>query len=684
MTVRDLIVSFGYDVDKASKSKVINDANNLKSTLKSVLGTIGVTISLAGVIKFGKDSLDAASNLEQMEMKFNTVFGEMERAADQWASSFADSIGRSKTTIKTYMADNQNLLVGMGMARDQASEMTEQMVKAAIDLASFNNISDDDAVNAMSKALMGETESAKRLGAVLNENTIATAMETLGLKGKFDALDEATKMQVRYQAIMNQSQDSIDDAANSIDTYEGKLRAFNAKLNDVREIAGKFLLPYATKGLELLNKIVGKVQDFAERLGDANEEGTTASRIMKGFQAATDFAGRAIGKVVEYGRKAIEMVGGSENALRLLSVVIGAIMAYKIGGKILGFVQGLGSISKVLSGINVKALLIIGVIVLLVLLVQDFISFLQGKDSIFGKLLEKAGLDADEVREKFKNFGIGIAETFGYIKAIAEPIISGLRSFWDEHGSAIMQGVGNVVNFIVAQLSTLASLIEPFVSYWLNLFKGFFALLSGDTEGAMEAFQAAFESGLEFVHNLVTGWWNSIDELFGGLPSKALTWGKDMIQGFINGITEKISALKEKITDIGNTIKEKLHFSKPDNGPLADADKWTPDMMDLFTSGIESGKAKLKNAVVGVAGLIKGVVTGEKGQGIQALAGSATASQSTVGGITNSNRSITQVLNFSNTFNGGDPETQRQASSQMNKNAHDASTYLADALAFGR
>lgn len=684
MTVRHLIVSFGYDVDKASKSKVINDANNLKSTLKSVLGTIGVTISLAGVIKFGKDSLDAASNLEQMEMKFNTVFGEMERAADQWASSFADSIGRSKTTIKTYMADNQNLLVGMGMARDQASEMTEQMVKAAIDLASFNNISDDDAVNAMSKALMGETESAKRLGAVLNENTIATAMETLGLKGKFDALDEATKMQVRYQAIMNQSQDSIDDAANSIDTYEGKLRAFNAKLNDVREIAGKFLLPYATKGLELLNKIVGKVQDFAERLGDANEEGTTASRIMKGFQAATDFAGRAIGKVVEYGRKAIEMVGGSENALRLLSVVIGAIMAYKIGGKILGFVQGLGSISKVLSGINVKALLIIGVIVLLVLLVQDFISFLQGKDSIFGKLLEKAGLDADEVREKFKNFGIGIAETFGYIKAIAEPIISGLRSFWDEHGSAIMQGVGNVVNFIVAQLSTLASLIEPFVSYWLNLFKGFFALLSGDTEGAMEAFQAAFESGLEFVHNLVTGWWNSIDELFGGLPSKALTWGKDMIQGFINGITEKISALKEKITDIGNTIKEKLHFSKPDNGPLADADKWTPDMMDLFTSGIESGKAKLKNAVVGVAGLIKGVVTGEKGQGIQALAGSATASQSTVGGITNSNRSITQVLNFSNTFNGGDPETQRQASSQMNKNAHDASTYLADALAFGR
>lgn len=684
MTVRELMVAFGYDVDKASKNKVIKDANNLKGTLKSVLGTIGITISLAGVIKFGKDSLDAASNLEQMEMKFNTVFGEMEKAADQWASSFADSIGRSRTTIKTYMADNQNLLVGMGMARDQATEMTEQMVKAAIDLASFNNISDDDAVNAMSKALMGETESAKRLGAVLNENTIATAMETLGLRGKFDALDEATKMQVRYQAIMNQSQDSIGDAANSIDTYEGKLRAFNAKLNDVREIAGKFLLPYATKGLELLNKIVGKVQDFTEGLGDANEEGTAANRIMKGFETAADFAGRTIGKLVEYGRKAIDMVGGSENALRLLSVVIGAIMAYKIGGKILGFVQNLGSISKVLSGINVKALLIVGVIILLVLLVQDFISFLQGKDSLFGTLLENAGVDVDATREKFLSLKDDLAQIFGYIKELCAPVFDGLKEFWDEHGAEITAYIQNLLTNVIQAISFIVAAIEPFVSFVVNLFKGLFALLSGDTEGGIAALQEAWSSFKEFISNIGSAILSLLDGLFGGLPSKALTWGKDMLQEFINGITERIGALKEKITSIGTVIKEKLHFSKPDNGPLADADKWTPDMMDLFTNGIESGKAKLKNAVVGVAGLIKGVVTGEKGQGIQTLARSATASQSTVGGITNSNRSITQVLNFSNTFNGGDPETQRQASSQMNKNAHDASTYLADALAFGR
>ncbi len=684
MTVRELMVAFGYDVDKASKSKVINDANKLRNDLKSILGTIGVTISLAGVIKFGKDSLEAASNLEQMEMKFNTVFGEMEKAADQWAGNFADSIGRSKTTIKTYMADNQNLLVGMGMARDQAAEMTEQMVKAALDLASFNNISDDDAVRAMSKALMGETESAKTLGAVLNENTRATAMETLGLKGKFEALDEATKMQVNYQAIMNQSKDSIDDAAKSTDTYEGKLRAFNAKLKDVREIVGKFILPYATKGLELLNKIVGKVQDFTEGLGDANEEGTTANRIMKGFQMTTDFVGRSIGKIVEYGQKAIDMVGGSENALKLLSIVIGAIMAYKIGGKILGFVQGLGSISKVLSGINLKALLIIGVIVLLVLLVQDFISFLQGKDSLFGTLLENAGVDVEATREKFLSFKDDLAQIFGYIKELCAPVFDGLKEFWDEHGEEITAYIQNLLVNVIQAISFIVAAIEPFLSYVINLVKALFAFLTGDTEGGIAALQEAWNSFQEFISNIGSAILALLDGLFGGLPSKALTWGKDMLQGFINGITEKISALKEKITGVGDAIKEKLHFSKPDNGPLADADKWTPDMMDLFASGIESRKEKLKSKITEVAGVIKGVVTGEAGQGMQALAGTASVSQDTIGGITNSNRNITQVNNFNNVFNGGDPETQRQASRQMNRNARDASTYLADSLAFGR
>lgn len=685
MTVQELFVGLGYKVDENSRKKAMADGKALKGSLSKILGAIGITVSLAGIIKFGKDSLEAASTVEQMEQKFNVVFDNLSKEADKWAGDFADSIGRSKNSIKTYLADNQNLFTGFGMTRDAAKEMSEQLVTSAIDLASFNNIDDTTAINAMTKALMGESEAAKTLGAVTNDVTRAQAMEELGLQGKYEALDQATKMQVNYRAIMDQSKDSIGDASRSMGSFESNNRKFQAQLKDIKETVGKFILPFANKGLEVLSKLTGKIKEASEKLGDVNEEGTTANRIWTKFNQFGEKAQSVISKIVDVGKRLIDMVGGGENALKLIGVVLGAILAYKAGMKILMFVKTLGSLGRVMGMINVKALLIIGVIVLLFLLIQDFIGFLQGKDSLFGTLLANAGVDVDATREKFLSLKDDLIQIFNYIKELCAPAFDALLQFWDEHGAEITAYLQNLLTGVIQAISFIVAAIEPFVSTIVNLVKGLFALLNGDTEGAMEAMKAAWSSFKEYIANM----WNAIisllDGLFGGLPSKALTWGKDMLQNFINGITEKIAALKEKITSIGTAIKEKLHFSKPDNGPLADADKWTPDMMDLFAKGIESGKTKLKNVVTGVAGLIKGVVTGDTGAGMAALAGSADVSQQTVGEVTNnSSRNIVQNINFNNTFNGGDRENQRQASGQMNKNAHDASTYLAHAVALGR
>lgn len=685
MTVAELMVALGYKVDEKSRKKALEDGKALKGAMQKVLGMVGITISVGGLIKFGKDSVQAASDVEQMEQKFDTVFAELRNEADGWADAFAHAIGRSKNTIKTYLADQQNLFVGFGMARDEAMKMSEKLTESAIDIASFANLNEDDAINAMTKAVMGESESAKALGAVLNDTTRATAMAELGFTGAYNSLDQLSKMQVNYTAIMQQSKDAVGDAARSMGSYESNERRNLSVLKDIKELAGKFLLPYMRQGQELIYKLTSKIRDGLEALGDVNEEGTTANRIWMKFN---EYGGKAlsfIAKVTNGGKQVIEMLGGTENALKLLGTVVAAVMAYKAGEKVLGFVDKLGNISKVLGKINFKALAVIGVIVLLFLVIQDFVGFLQGKDSLFGTLLENAGIDADATREKFLSFGEDIRQIFGYIKEIGGKVFAPLHEFWTRYGPQIMQGAGNVVNFIIAQLSTLVSLIEPFISYWMNLFKGFFALLSGDTEGAMEAFKAAFESGLEFVRNLVMGWWNSINELFGGFPSKALEWGRDMLQEFINGMTEKIGALKEKITSVGTAIKEKLHFSKPDNGPLADADTWTPDMMDLFIKGIQDGKAKLKATVTGVAGLIRGAVAGENGAGVLALAGAGGASPQTIGGAAGSRSIVVNQYNtFSNSFSGSDREVQTESAKQMKKNAHDASTLMAHAIDLGR
>lgn len=217
----------------------------------SAFAKIGTAVAAAftvqAVVNFGKVCLEAASNVEEMENKFNVVFQGMTEEVDAWAANYAAAIGRNKNTIKGFLADNQNMFVGMGMTRAAAAGLSEQMVELALDLASFNNLEEAQAVNALSKALMGESEAAKILGAVLNENTLAMAMNELGIEGRFDALSESEKMEVRYQAVLMQSTDAVGDCARSVDSFKGSQIRLQSATENLKESIGAKLLPIASK-----------------------------------------------------------------------------------------------------------------------------------------------------------------------------------------------------------------------------------------------------------------------------------------------------------------------------------------------------------------------------------------------------------------------------------------------------
>ena len=95
-----------------------------------------------------------------------------------------------------------------------------------------------------------------------------------------------------------------------------------------------------------------------------------------------------------------DKLGGVDKLFRLIAITAAAAFAVFNFSKI---TSGLSSISKLLTTINVKTLAIIAIIVLLALLVEDFINFMQGNDSLIGSLLEKAGVDVEAVRQTIIN-----------------------------------------------------------------------------------------------------------------------------------------------------------------------------------------------------------------------------------------------------------------------------------------
>lgn len=129
------------------------------------------------------------------------------------------------------------------------------------------------------------------------------------------------------------------------------------------------------------------------------------------------------------------------------------------------------------------------------------------------------------------------------------------------------------------------------------------------------AFMAAYEIVKAVID--VFGW---LGEVFEQIPAKvqemtdavatkfkelkdsALNWGKDMVQGFIDGIQAKIDAFRTKVASLADIVRSFLHFSKPDEGPLRDYETWMPDMVEGLARSLTASSWKLENAVAGMAG----------------------------------------------------------------------------------
>lgn len=152
-----------------------------------------------------------------------------------------------------------------------------------------------------------------------------------------------------------------------------------------------------------------------------------------------------------------------------------------------------------------------------------------------------------------------------------------------------------VINFFT---KTIPDTFNAVIKFFQDNWQGLLLLIVNPFAGAFKLLYDNCEGFRNFIDNLV----QDVINFFTRLPNKALTWGKDMIDNFINGINEKVGKLWKKVEDIGKGIADFLGFSVPEKGPLSDADTWMPDMIDLMVNGINANKSRLTDAVRGLAG----------------------------------------------------------------------------------
>lgn len=724
MTIRDIGILFGYKVDQASEQKVEGSIKSLKSMASKVLGAVGITLSVAGIKSAIDGCVEVASSIEEMQNKFDVVFGDMRNEVDKWAQEYSDAIGRNKNDIKTYLADQQNLLVGFGMTRQAGAEMAEQMTSLALDLASFGNIDETASVNAMTKAVMGESEAAKTLGAVLNDSTRAQAMATLGLKGTYDKLDQLTKMQVNYQAILQQSPDAIGDCQRSLDSYESTKKRYIAKLKEIKTIVGQFFLPTYQKILSIGAKGLTMIRDWLQKLTDLTDK-----------------------------------LGGSQRVLSVLAAAFTAMLVAMNLKKIGAAINGFTKLARAIGLGHGKALAFFAVFLLLALVIEDFISFMRGDKSLLGTMLERAGVDCEKLRQNIVGVWTKIEQAIGYIgegiRNVVVPIFEGIRTAavvafeeiqqavakvapgiaqffkelsngkvdkkkWTDIGESIGRIAVGVVAVIAAVkgisaifgvITTVISVVKAVISVIklafvvvksiitvIKVVGAVISVLASAFGPVILAIAAAIAIGVLLWKNwdkireaagnllegikatignvrdaIVTGIQAAIDWIT-SLPAEALKWGSDIIDGIVSGIQSAVGRVGEAVKGVADKIKSFLGFSEPEDGPLSDFHTYMPDMIDLMASGITSGKKKVKDALEGMTGEMSVIAKAN-------VVSKATGRGAT--GRTTGGRTVTQNVNINNQFNG-DRAGQQKSSEAMDKAAGDATGEMARALAFAK
>jgi len=254
--------------DKGVKSAQMS----LKSLVKGYAGA-GVASGL--LIKGVKDSITAASNLQETVSKNRVIFGKSAESVEAFAKTAASTFGQSEQqaldAAGTFAIFGKAAQLG---GQDLVNFSTDFTVLAS-DMASFTNTSPEEAITAIGAALRGEAEPIRKYGVLLNDATLKQRASTLGIYDGTGALTSQQKILATQAEILAQTSDAQGDFARTSDGLANKTRTLNAEFQNLSASAGKVLLPVATD----LATVLGKTLTTATS-ASSGENGKFASTLI--------------------------------------------------------------------------------------------------------------------------------------------------------------------------------------------------------------------------------------------------------------------------------------------------------------------------------------------------------------------------------------------------------------------
>lgn len=204
----------------------------------------------------------------------------------------------------------------------------------------------------------------------------------------------------------------------------------------------------------------------------------------------------------------------------------------------------------------------------------------------------------DLVTGDFEQLRADASNIWENIKGAASKIWNGILQVL----SSIAQGIWNSIKIKFEALkNTVASIWDAIKNTASNIWNSIKDTVSNLVNSAKDAAINGFNNLKDGVSNAISSLPQTISGIFAqmigaisGFASQAYTWGSDFINGLKDGIMSGVNKIVSTVRGIADKIRSFLHFSVPDQGPLADADEYGPDFIDLLANGMSENLNKIK------------------------------------------------------------------------------------------
>lgn len=482
----EVIIRILTDASNAASGidKATSQFDKFESSMKSL--AVPATVVAGAITGIGVTAVNAASELQQSMGGVDAVFGNSANQIKKWASQAQSSVGLTQAEYGNFASVIGAQLKNLGVPMDQVAGNTDQLIRLGADLAATYGGTTQEAVNALSAALRGESDPAERYGLALNATRVNAELAAQGLAGLEGEALTAAKAQTIMQLATQQAGGALGQFERESNTLAGTTQRMQAAWGDAAAALGNALLPYVTAVAGAFQEMAGWVQQNASWLVPLGVAiGAVAGAILAINVALAAY--RAIQTAVQAVTTAVTVAQHALNA---------ALTANPIG-------------------------IIIG---LVAALVAGFIYLWN-------------------TNEDFRNFFI---QAWEGIKTFFATVWNAMKKAFDTVMNAMRPVIDSVANWFKSAWNNAVNAVKAIINTVSAVFSAVFNAVRSVVQGTVNWFRSAWQGAVNAVNAIV----NTMRAIFQNVmnailaPIRAVQWAFDGIVSAVRNVINWIGRIR--------------------------------------------------------------------------------------------------------------------------------------------